>query len=413
MKYLTKVYPIFLAFCVTYSGLYAEQEPTLEAITTIADQVIDQSMTEYILAAKNTGAIFDAAKQLYDDGQLAQSRYYFEKGLELSPWNMGEQLNYAKLLKAMGETVGARSVSHLVFKTTERQILMDAAAQVGELTVHPKIDPMPEATLATESICIVRIGEVDDWIVQHSASMLSDKLGAPAYIHPMMIALPKPDRSYYNHWTSNLTKGFQWEHPYVIAQMNDIGIESEETATVDQKLELLARIAEVQGQTVNREDFEGMKRNAKDRDQQWNASLMLQLLEREIQKKDKVTYIGVTGADLYKNDSNYLFGTARTNGKYGVVSYCRFLYSFHNERENQKRFLERLHKQMLSTLGFALGVPRPTDPRSARSYPNGLVEHDLKGTWLSIQCIEGFEKALGHPLPIETKEASQKGMLSL
>jgi len=82
------------------------------------------------------------------------------------------------------------------------------------------------------------------------------------------------------------------------------------------------------------------------------------------------------------------------------------------ERESKKRLLERIHKQLLSSVGLALGVQRPTDPRSARSYPNSLDDHDSKGTWLSPECIKGFEKALGRPLPERTKKESNKEMNS-
>ena len=72
-----------------------------------------------------------------------------------------------------------------------------------------------------------------------------------------------------------------------------------------------------------------------------------------------VVYIGITEADIYGNNNNYLFGVART-GDSGLISYARYRAWFHRG-ENQSRLLDRIHKQLLSSVGFALGVPRPTD----------------------------------------------------
>lgn len=397
----------------TLSLAIAEKPMETDALVANADAIIEKSRTDYVTAAKEAGVIFVAARRLREEEKLSRSKFYFEKGLALSPWEMDEQLSYAKLLQSMDLNENAVSAARLVYQTTERQKLLIESAAIAGISLPKRIELMPKTPIAKESFCMVRIGEVEDWIVQNAALMLAQKLGSDVYLHPKVIELPDADRSYYDRWASNLKRDLRWEHPYVIELMSDIGIESKEAITVDQTLELLARIAEAQGQEVDRSNFAIMKQNIMDRDRQWNAGSMLRLLEREIPPKDKVTFIGITGGDLYADDSNYLFGVARTAGKYGLVSYCRFLYSYHAERENQKRFSERLHKQILSSAGFALGIPRPTDPRSARSYPNGIAEHDLKGTWLSPQCIQGFEEALGYTLPVETKKASKEGLQSL
>ena len=397
----------------TLSLVVAEEPTATDKLVASADAVIDKSKTEYVSAAQEAGAIFIAARRLHEEGRLSKAKFYFEKGLALSPWEMDEQLSYGKLLQAMHQNEDAVGVARLVYKTTERQKLLAESAAIAGIELPQAIESIPTHKVAQESFCIVRIGEVEDWIVQKAADMLTQKLGASVYLHPEVIKLPDADRSYYDRWARNLTKGLRWEHPYVTALMSDIGIESKESITVDQTLELLARIAEAQGQDVDRSTFAAIKQDAMDRDKQWNASSMLSLLEHEIPQIDKITFIGITNADLYADDSNYLFGLARTAGKYCLVSYCRFLSAYHQERENQTRFAERLHKQILSSAGFGLGIPRPTDPRSARSYPNGLTEHDLKGTWLSPQCIQGFEKALGYTLPVATRKASPEGMQSL
>jgi hypothetical protein len=60
-----------------------------------------------------------------------------------------------------------------------------------------------------------------------------------------------------------------------------------------------------------------------------------------------------------------------------------------------------MHKQLLSSIGFALGVPRPQDSSSARAFPTSVQDQDAKSEYMSPACVAGFERALGRPLPVE------------
>ena len=157
-------------------------------------------------------------------------------------------------------------------------------------------------------------------------------------------------------------------------------------------------------------NLERAKKEVMERDEQWDAGRLLADFARRGPPPTNVVYVGITGADIYEGDSSYLFGFAPIGSHHCLVSYRRYTAQYNQERENQGRLLARLHKQRLSSLGFALAIPRPTDPRSARSYPNSLQDHDLKGNWLSPECIQGFEQALKHPLPDKTKEETRNAL---
>src|SRR5258708_20087041 len=82
-----------------------------------------------------------------------------------------------------------------------------------------------------------------------------------------------------------------------------------------------------------------------------------------------------------------------------VVSYARFRASFSQAPEDRQRFSIRLQKQLLSSLGNALGLPKCADPRCVRAYPKSLEELDAKGADYCDVCREGVSRALGSPLP--------------
>ncbi len=382
----------------------------LEAVIAKANQVLQKSIEDNVSVVSEVDAVFRAASRLFKEGQFRASQHYFIAGLQISPWDMDRQLEYAKVLLALENQEKAQSVARLVLQTSERQKLLEESAELIGESLPQHITGVPRTPIKETVICFVRIGPIEDWIIQKSGRQLSEKLGVPVYVHTEQLPLPLPHRSYYERWSQAIKRNIVWDHPYVKEQMKDIGIESKEKATTDQTLELMARLCIAQGEDDPRDKFMEYKRRTKERDKQWDADRLLDDLILRIPRNEKIVYVGVTAEDIYANNDNYIFGTALIGKRYCLYSYRRYTAWFNAERENQKRLLERIHKQLLSSVGFALGIERPTDPRSARSYPHNLEDHDLKGTWLSLECIEGFEKALGHPLPEKTKEESKKAL---
>jgi predicted Zn-dependent protease len=92
--------------------------------------------------------------------------------------------------------------------------------------------------------------------------------------------------------------------------------------------------------------------------------------------------LGITKQDIYENDYNFLFGWAQK--KWGVISYARFLLG--DPVPTDKQFEKRAIIQSLSSIGFVIGIPRPTNPNCARAYPNSLAEMDRKSMELCDEC---------------------------
>lgn len=407
---ILKLLSVFLLFATFVQGSESKDiDDSLDALIQKANQVLQK---DNVAAAKQAHIVFAAAERLFNEGKNADSEHYYLKGLQLTPWDMKHQLAYAKVLMSLGNEDKARSVARMVLQTSERQENIEESSHLLGEEMPRFVNPMPESFKENKVICFVKIGPVEDWVIQESGKQLSDKLGIPVFTHNKGLPLPKSHRSSYERWSKSLKEDIAWEHPFVKKQMRDIGLKNKELATTDQTLELLARLYVAQGQGDPREQFSKMKKQMQERDEQWDAARLLEVLVREFPANGRVVFVGVLSKDIYSDDSNYVFGSALVGMNYCVHSYCRCTARFNSERENQKRLLERIHKQLLSSVGISLGLERPTDPRSARSYPNSLADHDAKGTWLSPECIAGFEKALGHPLPEKTKEESIKGMNS-
>lgn len=129
-------------------------------------------------------------------------------------------------------------------------------------------------------------------------------------------------------------------------------------------------------------------------DEQWDIDDLRKGLKDRVRsyKRPKIGYMGVANVDLFWHDNNFIFGVGSSSG-YGVMSYHRFTADFNRETPNRQRLVSRALKQALSTAGFIFGVPRCSDPRCARAYPNSLAEHDAKSTKLCDSCREGFRRS--------------------
>lgn len=404
---------LFITSAIMGDEIQSEEGKSTAELIALADEVLADAKQDNVSAAKEVGQVFAAADRLLHEDKHEAAKAYFEKGLQMSPWDMDAQLAYATVLDKLGDRERAQRAAQIVLQASERQALLEEAAIIAKTKLPKSLTTLPDKQFADKVFCFVPIGPVQEWVLSRSGERLSATLGVKIYVYSETLLLPAPHRSYFEHWTKKLKEGIIWDHPWVIEQMDEIGIVNVARADIDQVLELLARIEVAQGKEDPRPKFARMIKDAKSRDKQWDASILLAKLIEKVEAKQNVVYIGISEGDLYKNDNNYLFGIARTGGDFALISYCRYQSRFNGERESQTRLLDRIHKQLLSSSGFALGIPRPTDPRSARSYPNGLDDHDLKGTWLAPECIRGFEDALGHSLPLKTKEESKQAMSTI
>jgi predicted Zn-dependent protease len=125
---------------------------------------------------------------------------------------------------------------------------------------------------------------------------------------------------------------------------------------------------------------------------QYSGNVLLDQLKRTFANYNNDPYclgiLGITKQDIYENDYNFLFGWAQK--KWGVISYARFLLG--DPAPTDEQFEKRTIIQSLSSVGFVIGIPRPTNPNCARAYPNSLAEMDRKSMELCDECKMNLRK---------------------
>lgn len=406
-----------MGLCLGAGNLVAQDDSaaesrSLKAKLAAAEEVLALSRRDFVAAAKDTGDVFAAAEALAVAGRSEEALEYFVKGLQLSPWNLEQQMAYADLLQNMGRESEAKEVAQMVSSRGETDELVNRALKLmGKDPVGPP--PVWEPTFQGRWICFVRIGKVEDCVLNTAMDRLSRTLGLPAYELRPGLGLPQPTRSALNRWVErNLIPAFPWREAPLQRVLESLGADSPQEVQPPRRLVLaLAAAMRREGAAEQAAGMEQMLKHFEKWDQQWKGSemtTMLQDLRRATPLPGAVVVVGVTAADLYDGDSNYIFGTALTGGRVAVTSYGRYTGPFNHAPPERAKLLGRLHKQLLSGVGYALGVPRPTDPTSARAYPASLQEHDAKSEYMSAACRAGFEKALDISLPAEALPPDQR-----
>jgi len=110
---------------------------------------------------------------------------------------------------------------------------------------------------------------------------------------------------------------------------------------------------------------------------------------------NKTMYVGVTGANIFSGDNNFLFSLyADWNGSpASILSYYMMATKNTSEdHESRNRLVERLAKELVPASLKTLGIPRSTDPTCPYSYSSGVQRLDEKTLQLSQPVQEALER---------------------
>jgi predicted Zn-dependent protease len=111
---------------------------------------------------------------------------------------------------------------------------------------------------------------------------------------------------------------------------------------------------------------------------------------------DKRTmYVGITEANIYSGDNNYVFsqGVIAGDSKASILSYYMMMgKTLGEEYESRQRLTERIAKELVPASLKQLGIPRSTDPACPYSYSSGVSRLDQKTLKLSEQVKKALDK---------------------
>jgi predicted Zn-dependent protease len=362
----------------------------------------------------NMAPVFEYAMALRSGGQDDISAQYLQKGLEIYPWSLEDQLVlahwYSKNKNPKKALEGYRFVKQFAETDALRQEALKGLGEAPETVVT--LDPQPVAGKGPV-VLLVPLGPVEQWLQKKLADEVHEDLGVPVSWMSLGITLGEANRDPYQGVLGGLREGAKGD-PGLSASIKKAaaakGVQEPALWEGETFLPFFLQTLRDSGKGDAADQVALLVSQVKGRPLQWDGDqLMNQLKDKsKTLTRPGAVFVGVTGVDIGSDGLAFQFGAAVTGT--GLISYHRFTSKFNHETPNQLRLLRRSEKQALSSIGFTYGVVRCQTPWCTRAYPNSLEEHDVKENKLCAECVGNFEKAFAvfgwtQPIPPKIQKA--------
>lgn len=326
------------------------------------------------------------ARQLLREGKTREGLAVLRNLLVTSSFNYEAHVD---LIDHTGDPTTARTSAEIVFKNAESRKLIDRAAEVlGKPPVPLDSIPFLEKNETGLQVILIPLSPCNPWLLEQAAKTYEQITEISVKIRRLkeVRRFAAPDRVYRQRDIQRVLIRLRgenidfagWNRARYASELLT-AVESEDALSRYNARDLVDRIDRLPGQYRV-----GPVLN-------WFSARL-----EEYRSDDNHTmYVGITEANIFSGDNNYIFssGIPKGNSPASVLSYSMMLAeTLSEEYESRQRLTERIAKELVPASLKQLGIPRPLDPTDPYSYSSGVTRLDQKTLVLSAPVKDALKR---------------------
>ena len=340
--------------------------------------------------------IFAAARLCAWEGREEEAYDYYTAGLKAKSWAPLERLELARLMHKRGEDDAARENAMWVKENAkDKSVKAGALSLLEKLPVTGEKDTVEVSAAEGLEIVIVPLGRIDHDLMLEVVEKLAEFMGVDYRVLDVGMSLGASDRSL----AERNRKKAEEMYTELQAKLSDerkkeiiklTGLSRAALKTIPGLVKYIAMAMKLDG--ASRKEVSSRRAMLLAEGKQYKARSLRKKLKKKykLSKKGRVKgYLGVTEADIYSDDHNYLFSNSARG--YSVMSYDKFHSSEEGER-GRSVLMWRMVKHAASCSFFILSIKRCSSADCVRAYSHGLKDLDRNPLQLCSWCRQQLKE---------------------
>jgi predicted Zn-dependent protease len=330
--------------------------------------------------------IYDYAAQLLKERRKTEALSVLNNLLATSPFNYEAHID---LMENTNDVTAAKRSARTVFEGSEDPKLIEKAAKhlqipLKTLNSIPMVNP-GETGL---KLILIPLPPCDPWLLDDAAQTYEKITGVPVHVRRLGA-----------EWTWGTPERIsrQREVQSLLIKVKKQNVNFAGWTKADYARELSKAV-----ESDNAMNKYGVKRlidRIEKEPGQYSAdpyvSRLSSILEKYRSNDTRTMYVGITEANIYSGDNNYVFSlhVAYPKSQASILSYHMMLAkNLSEEYPSRQRLTERIAKELVPASLKSLGIPRSTDPRCPYSYSDSVARLDQKTLNLSDTVKDALNK---------------------
>ncbi len=326
------------------------------------------------------------ARYLLDNGHRKESLAVLQNLLPRFPFEYDAHIIR---MENTPDHATATDSARIVFRNAEDPALTDKAAEFLGIE-KPTLGALPVLGKGERGLQVILIPlpPCNTWLLEDVARTYEQIAGVPVKIRRLdePWILKAPERIFRQRDTQRML---------LKLKKGDVDFTGWDK---DRYVEELSKAAEPED-ALSRYYVKGWVRKVQEEPGQYLAGPYLDWLGDTLKgyrsRDERTMYVGMTQANIYSGDNNYVFSLGRAAGesKASILSYHMMLAkSLGEEYQSRQRLIERIAKELIPASLKQLGIPRSTDPTCPYSYSSGVSRLDQKTLNLSGTVVDALNR---------------------